>query len=162
VRLVTGSVDDTRALGEALARAVVRAGDLVVLAGDLGSGKTAFAQGMARAFDIQEPVVSPTFTIVREYEGSLRLVHVDVYRLDYMQELYDLGFEELVDPDRVTLVEWGDVVAAVLPSDRLQVHLDEVETDENQRLITMLPHGPSWHARQRALSAALEPWLAAG
>jgi tRNA threonylcarbamoyladenosine biosynthesis protein TsaE len=160
MRLLTTSVDDTRDLSEAIGRALVRPGDLVVLAGDLGSGKTAFAQGMARALGVTDPVVSPTFTIVREYAGTMaRLVHVDVYRLDHLQELYDLGFEELVDSDRVTIVEWGDVVASVLPADRLVVHLD-LNDDDDARVISLTTHGPSWHARQRALAIAVQPWLA--
>ena len=73
-------------------------------------GKTAFAQGLARGLGVDEPVTSPTFTIVQEYEGRVPLAHVDVYRLDRVQDLYDLGFDELVDDDRVTVVEWGDLV----------------------------------------------------
>jgi len=161
MRCVTKSADDTRDLGEAIGRALVRPGDLVVLAGDLGSGKTAFAQGIGRAVGVTDPVVSPTFTIVREYDGAqTRLVHVDVYRLDHLQELHDLGFEELVDDDRVTLVEWGDVVASALPPDRLVVHLDLGDNDD-ERVVELLTHGPRWHARQRALSAAVQPWVVA-
>jgi len=159
VRCITTSADDTRDLGEAIGRALVRPGDLLVLAGDLGSGKTAFAQGIGRAIGVKEPVVSPTFTIVREYEGAQgRLVHVDVYRLDHLQELHDLGFEELVDDDRVTLVEWGDVVASALPPDRLVVHLDLGDGDD-ERVIELATHGPRWHARQRALSVAVQRWV---
>jgi tRNA threonylcarbamoyladenosine biosynthesis protein TsaE len=91
----------------------------------------------------------------------VRLVHVDVYRLDHLQELHDLGFEELIDGDRVTLVEWGDVVASVLPPDRLQIHLDAGDEDD-ERIVTLLPHGPAWHARQRALAAAVAGWAVEG
>ena len=69
-----------------------------------------FAKGVARALGVTEPVVSPSFTIVREYEGTLPLVHVDVYRIDHLQELHDIGFDELVGDDAVTVVEWGDRV----------------------------------------------------
>ena len=90
-------------------------GDVVVLAGELGAGKTVFAKGIATALGITEPVVSPTFTIVREYDGPIPLVHVDVYRLDHLQELLDLGLDDLVGDDAVTVVEWGDRVTALLP-----------------------------------------------
>jgi len=161
MRITTKSADDTRALAEALGRAVVRPGDLVVLAGDLGAGKTAFAQGMARAFGVTDPVVSPTFTIVREYAGSTPVIHADVYRLDSLQELHDIGFEEVYGDDRVTMIEWGDVVAAALPPDRLLVHL-EMGPGDDDRIVTFVPHGGDWHARQRALADALTPWAAVG
>ena len=114
--------------GDVLARGagghVLRAGDVVALAGDLGTGKTVFAKGIACALGVDEPVVSPTFTLVREYDGRVPLVHVDVYRLDHLQELHDLGFDELLGGDAVTVVEWGDRVSALLPVERLDVLLD--------------------------------------
>jgi tRNA threonylcarbamoyladenosine biosynthesis protein TsaE len=151
---VTGSADETVRLAGAIAP-VLRAGDVIVLAGGLGSGKTTFARGLGRALGVSEPVVSPTFTIVREYEGRLPLVHVDVYRLDRVQELHDIGLEELIEDRAVTLVEWGDVVAAYLPAERLDVRLDPGPGDDD-RTITMTPRGPSWRAREDVLDAALD------
>ena len=119
----TDSPDATRAVAAALGELLV-AGDLVLLVGDLGAGKTAFAQGLARGLGIDEPVTSPTFTIVQEYEGRLRLAHVDVYRLDRVQDLYDLGFDELVDDDGVTVVEWGDLVEQAVPAEHLVVRIE--------------------------------------
>ena len=87
-----------------------------MLDGELGTGKTVLAKGIAVALGITEPVVSPTFTVVREYDVPMPLVHVDVYRLDHLQELHDLGFDDLVGGDAVTVVEWGDRVSAALPS----------------------------------------------
>jgi tRNA threonylcarbamoyladenosine biosynthesis protein TsaE len=150
----TSSADETFDLAVAVGSLLVP-GDLVLLAGDLGTGKTIFAKGLARAVGVTEPVVSPTFTIVREYEGRVPLVHVDVYRLDHLQELHDLGFEELVDDSAVTLVEWGDVVAAVLPRERLEVWIEATD-DEHERLVTLHPHGPSWIQREAALAALAE------
>jgi tRNA threonylcarbamoyladenosine biosynthesis protein TsaE len=155
MRALTRSVDETRALGEGVAR-TLRAGDVVVLAGDLGTGKTAFAQGVARGLGVTEPVVSPTFTIVREYQGRLPLAHVDVYRLDRIQELHDLGFDELLD-ERVTLVEWGDVAAPVLPPERLEVRL-ELSQAGDDREIRLSPLGESWQARARRLAAVVAPF----
>ena len=150
---VTGSAEETKALAGSIA-ALLQSGDVVVLAGDLGSGKTTFAQGLGRALGVTEPVVSPTFTIVRQYEARLPLVHVDVYRLDHLQELHDLGLEELIDGQAVTLVEWGDMVASYLPVERLDVWL-EAGAGDDDRVITLVPHGPSWFARADALADAV-------
>ena len=127
-------------------------GDVVVLAGDLGSGKTTLAQGIAGALGVTEPVVSPTFAIVREYDGDVPVAHVDVYRLDHMQELHDLGFEEIVDGSRVVLVEWGELVAAILPADRVVVTLRLADDDDDARVIDVSAQGSE---RSAALSARL-------
>jgi tRNA threonylcarbamoyladenosine biosynthesis protein TsaE len=149
VKALTRSVEETRNLAERLARTVLRPGDLIVLAGDLGAGKTAFAQGIGRGLDVTQRVVSPTFTIVREYEGKIPMVHVDVYRLDRLQELHDLGFDELFD-ESVTLIEWGDVIGALLPPDRLEIRLEAAE--ENERWVSVTMHGRSWQARSRQIA----------
>jgi tRNA threonylcarbamoyladenosine biosynthesis protein TsaE len=153
LQVVTRSADETLTLARAVG-SLLQAGDLVVLAGDLGTGKTTFARGVARGLGVTGPVVSPTFTIVREYEGRIPLVHVDVYRLDRLQELHDLGFEELVGDHAVTLVEWGDAVDALLPRERLEVGL-EPGTGDDDRVVTLAPRGPSWFARAGALAATI-------
>jgi tRNA threonylcarbamoyladenosine biosynthesis protein TsaE len=131
---------------------------VIVLSGDLGTGKTAFAQGVARGLGVTEQVVSPTFTIVREYHGRLPLAHVDVYRLDKVQELHDLGFDELLE-ERVTLVEWGDVAAPALPSERLEVRLELSGLDAaDDREIRLSPLGESWQARSRHLAEVVAPF----
>ncbi|MGH8981656.1 MAG: tRNA (adenosine(37)-N6)-threonylcarbamoyltransferase complex ATPase subunit type 1 TsaE [Acidimicrobiales bacterium] len=113
VRVRTASPTHTRALAASLA-SVARRGDVVVLAGMLGAGKTTFAQGFARGLGVQGPVTSPTFTLVRQYPCSLgQLFHADVYRLDHLVEVADLGLGELVE-DGVALVEWGDVAVPAL------------------------------------------------
>ncbi|HEV3495280.1 MAG TPA: tRNA (adenosine(37)-N6)-threonylcarbamoyltransferase complex ATPase subunit type 1 TsaE [Actinomycetes bacterium] len=156
IRAATKSVDDTRALAGEIA-ALAKPGDLVVLAGDLGTGKTAFAQGFARGLGVDEPVTSPAFILVRTYEGRLPMVHMDVYRLDQMQELVDLGIAELLDDGGVTLVEWGDAVTPALPADFLEVRL-ESGTAPDDRLLTVRSVGPSWPPRAQALRLALAPW----
>lgn len=152
MKVRTRSVEETRALAERLGQMVLRPGDVVVLAGELGSGKTAFAQGIARGLGVTEPVVSPTFTIVREYHGRVPIAHVDVYRLERLQELHDVGFDELLD-DRVTLVEWGDAATPVLPPERLEVRLEVA--GEEERAIRVSTHGESWRARLGGLGEAL-------
>jgi len=153
VKTRTRSAAQTRALGIAVA-ALLRPGDLVVLAGDLGSGKTTFAQGIAAGLGVDDPVVSPTFTIVREYEGRLPLAHVDVYRLDRLQELYDVGFEELVDGERVTIIEWGDVVQRVLPADHLSVELEPGALPD-ERLVHVHAQGRAWRDRTERVESVV-------
>jgi tRNA threonylcarbamoyladenosine biosynthesis protein TsaE len=124
---------------------------VVSLVGELGAGKTVFARGVARALGVTELVVSPTFTIVREYEGRVPLVHVDVYRIDAVQELHDLGFEEVVRDDAVTIVEWGDMIDGLLPGDRLDVRLTPGAADD-ERVVEIEGHGRSWSARAAGLA----------
>jgi tRNA threonylcarbamoyladenosine biosynthesis protein TsaE len=150
--LRTDSPEATRAVAGALGELLV-AGDLVLLVGDLGAGKTAFAQGLARGLGVDEPVTSPTFTIVQEYEGRIPLRHVDVYRLDRVQDLHDLGFDELVD-DGVTIVEWGDLVEQALPADHLVVRIAPGEAD-TERVLDLSFHGSRWQGRRAAIERAL-------
>lgn len=137
---------------------VCEAGDLIVLAGDLGAGKTAFAQGFASGLGITEAVTSPTFTIVREYPGGrLGLHHLDVYRLDQLHEVTDLGIGEMLDEAAVMLVEWGDAVLPVLGDRYLEVRIAFGGGDDD-RVLTCTPHGTPWLARARALAEGLAPW----
>jgi tRNA threonylcarbamoyladenosine biosynthesis protein TsaE len=158
LELRTGTAEDTRAVGEALA-ALLRSRDVVILTGELGAGKTTLAQGVARGLRIEDRVTSPTFTLIREYRGdSLRLVHVDVYRLDRMQEVVDLGLDELDDGEAVLLVEWGDAVEELLPPERLRVELTEPDPEIAARRIVVTPVGRSWVDRWAGLALALEAW----
>jgi len=149
-RAVTRSTDETLELARAVGE-LLRPGDVVSLVGELGAGKTVFARGVARALGVTELVVSPTFTIVREYEGRVPLVHVDVYRIDAVQELHDLGFEEVVRDDAVTIVEWGDMIDGLLPGDRLDVRLKPGAADD-ERVVEIEGHGRSWSARAAELT----------
>ena len=156
---LTKSVEDTRAMAAELALLAVP-GDLIVLAGDLGTGKTAFTQGFARGLGVVEAVTSPAFVLVRSYEGRLALTHLDVYRLDNLQELVDIGISELLDEGGVTVIEWGDVVTPVLPPDFLEVALALGEA-EDDRLVTIASVGPSWPPRAEALRRAVGRWTVA-
>jgi tRNA threonylcarbamoyladenosine biosynthesis protein TsaE len=153
--LTTNGAAETEAIGEAIG-SQLRLGDLVVLSGDLGAGKTTFTKGLARALGVEQRVTSPTFTIVQEYDGRLPVAHVDVYRLERIQELYDFGFEELLE-ERVTVVEWGDAIALVLPHDRVNVRieLDETDDGDDRRRLAIAADGPSWDARRPQLDDAL-------
>ncbi len=157
----TAGVEQTRALAGAVS-GLVHAGDLVLLAGDLGTGKTAFAQGFAAGLGVDQAVTSPTFTLVRTYPGGRLVVnHVDVYRLERLQEAVDLGLAEMVDDDAVTLIEWGDVVVPALPADFLEIRLAYGEGAGDERRLTLRTVGRRWAARRRSLEAALAPWTVA-
>ena len=149
--ITTRESGETEAIAAALGE-MLRVGDLVVLVGDLGAGKTTFAKGVARGLGVTEPVTSPTFTIVQEYNGRVPIAHVDVYRLDRLQELHDLGFEEMLDA-RVVLVEWGDMIGPVLPGERLEVRLAMTD-DPDERTIEFVASGPAWASRIDALRSA--------
>jgi tRNA threonylcarbamoyladenosine biosynthesis protein TsaE len=150
--VTTCSARETEEVGVAIG-AVLDAGDLVVLGGELGVGKTTLAKGIAKGLGVVDTVTSPTFTIVQEYDGPTRVAHVDIYRLHRVQELYDLALEELLE-DRVVLIEWGDVVAPLLPPSRLDVQLaigDEVDS----RTIELVGHGAPWQRRLSAIDNAV-------
>ena len=99
----------------------LRGGDIVALNGDLGTGKTVFTRGIARALGISAPIQSPTFTIVREYRGELRLCHFDLYRVTEAEELYEIGFEDYLDDDTVAMIEWADMFPEVIPKKAVRV-----------------------------------------
>ena len=136
------SPSDTLGLGRALAQQL-RAGDIVLLSGRLGCGKTLFAAGVAEGLGAQEQVTSPSFVIVQTYEGFLPIVHADVYRLGSTGEFDDLELPEAAR-DGVLLIEWGDAVTAVLPPDHLIVEI--TITGEEERLVRFVPVG-AWESR---------------
>jgi tRNA threonylcarbamoyladenosine biosynthesis protein TsaE len=156
VRLHTTSAEATKAVAAVVADHV-RPGDLLLLVGDLGAGKTTFAQGFARALGVEQPVTSPTFTLARTYPGRLRMHHVDVYRLDRMAEVGDLALGELIDSNGVTLIEWGDAILAALPPAYLEVRL-ELSDELDDRDVTVRAVGQGWQLRLPALRTNLEPW----
>jgi tRNA threonylcarbamoyladenosine biosynthesis protein TsaE len=154
---ITHSAAETFGLAASVGR-LLRAGDVIALSGDLGAGKTVFAKGVGDALGVTEPVVSPTFTVVREYEcadDDLRMVHVDVYRLDHVQELHDIGWDDLLDGASIALVEWGDRVGGLLPVDRLEVQLELGAARDDDRIVTFAPSGATWASRADALAAAV-------
>lgn len=158
IRLHSSSPEETRAIGAAVA-ALVQPRDVLLLAGELGTGKTLFTQGFGAALGVTGPITSPTFTLVRTYNGRVPLVHADVYRLDLVQEVIDLGLPELLDDGGgVAVVEWGDVAEATFAVDYLSLHLEFDADDEQARWIRIRPVGPRWAVRDAALRAAVAPW----
>jgi tRNA threonylcarbamoyladenosine biosynthesis protein TsaE len=150
------TAEETRAVGAAIAP-LLRPGDVVALGGELGAGKTTLVQGAAAALGVRQRVLSPTFTLVKEYEGWIPIHHLDVYRLRRIQDVLDLGFEEMIDSGAVVFIEWGDAIEALLPEDHLDVDLVAIE-DSEERRIAVEAIGPAWAERLERLEAALEPW----
>jgi tRNA threonylcarbamoyladenosine biosynthesis protein TsaE len=157
LQLRVSSLDDTHAVAAALAE-LSREGDVILLAGDLGTGKTAFAQGFGRALGVSEPITSPTFTLVHSYDtGGVTLHHADLYRLDQLSEVVDLALGELAEYRGIVLVEWGDVAESTF-GDHLVVRLAVVDADPDARLIEINPVGGSWSWRWAPLQDALAAW----
>ena len=151
----TSAVDQTRLLAGAIA-GLVDDGDLLVLVGDLGAGKTAFTQGFAAALGVDVPVTSPTFTLANRYEGRLIVNHLDVYRLEDLVEARDLAIPELLEQG-VTLIEWGGMILPALPADRLHVSITFGDGDDDRR-IELRTVGDRWGDRVSALRAAIQTW----
>ncbi|HET9829402.1 MAG TPA: tRNA (adenosine(37)-N6)-threonylcarbamoyltransferase complex ATPase subunit type 1 TsaE [Nocardioidaceae bacterium] len=147
--VVARSVEDTRLVGARLAP-LLRAGDLLVLSGDLGAGKTTFTQGLAGALGVRGEVTSPTFVISRVHPSLTdgpALVHVDAYRLAESAELDDLDLDAYLD-EAVTVVEWGNGLAEALAEDRLEIEIRRAHGDEQgeERSLRLTPVGERWAA----------------
>lgn len=179
IELRSQSVEDTRAIAAVVA-SVSRSGDLIVLAGEMGAGKTAFAQGFAIALGVTEPVTSPTYTLVHTYPSAIELPssistagkanrtpntntnsvtlhHADLYRLEHTTEVEDLALDELRD-GTVMLVEWGDMVDL---GANVQVELRAaVDDDHDERAVTITANDQRWQTRWDRLAADLQRWAA--
>ena len=144
--LRVSSLEGTHAVAGALA-GLSRSGDIVLLAGEMGAGKTAFAQGFGRALGVTEPITSPTFTLVHSYDtGNVTLHHADLYRLEQLAEVTDLGLAELAEYHGIVLVEWGDVAESTF-GEHLLVRLDLVDGELDARAVTITAVGPTWARR---------------
>jgi tRNA threonylcarbamoyladenosine biosynthesis protein TsaE len=174
LHLRTSGPSETRALAGIIARAL-RPGDVVALTGELGAGKTCFVQGAAGALGVTERVTSPSFVLRREYLGRIPVIHLDIYRMETLAEIVDLGFEEIFDSDYVTFIEWGDAMSPLLPDDYLEVELRYLESPRaaasetvedapnavaggEARRLVVRAHGGQWRERLAALEGALQSW----
>lgn len=133
---VTHSAEETMRLAERLGR-FVQAGDVITLEGDLGAGKTSFTKGLAKGLGVKRVVNSPTFTIIKEYQGRIPLYHMDVYRLE--DDAEELGLEEYFYGDGVSVIEWASMISSQLPEDRLQLTIRRL--DDTSRKVTIQPTG---------------------
>lgn len=165
ISAVTAGPDDTLLLGEQLA-GLLRTGDLLVLTGDLGAGKTKLVQGLGRGLGVDEPITSPTFTLANRYETTTDvgfLHHLDVYRLNVVGEAADLDLPDLLDSG-VTAIEWGGQIEAVLPAEQLTVAIEFLGTDEDEELrqLVFTGMGPRWQNRAGPIAATLARWAPKG
>lgn len=139
--LVSHSPEETRSWAERLA-GLLQPGDVITLEGDLGAGKTTFTQGLAKGLGIRGVVNSPTFTLIKEYQGSMPLYHMDVYRIE--DEFEELGFDEYFYGEGVTVVEWASRIQSMLPTELLDIYIKRLDGD--RREICLHPKGE--HFRQ--------------
>lgn len=138
----TRSAEETRGWGQKLGKLLSR-GDVVCLSGDMGSGKTVFAQGLAAGLGVSERVTSPTFLLVAEYEGRIPFYHIDAYRLEKTSEVEELGLEEYMEARGVVAIEWPEKVAAVMNFTCLQVEIF-VEEDACTRKLVFSPYSKQY------------------
>jgi tRNA threonylcarbamoyladenosine biosynthesis protein TsaE len=129
---VSRSPEETQAIGERLG-ARLTAGAVVACTGELGAGKTCFLQGLARGLGVTSGVTSPTFVLVNQYRGRLPVYHLDAYRTGSLTELVELGLEEMLDGDGVTVIEWADKLLALLPARTIHVRIEGLG-DEPRRI----------------------------
>ena len=136
MQVITNNYNETIEYGYKLG-SLLKSGDVILLAGDLGAGKTTFTKGIGKALGITRVINSPTFTIVKEYHGDLTLYHLDLYRLDGLGDDFDL--EEYFNSDGVTVCEWPDNVKEIIPDEYLMIEIFRTEGDG--RIIKLTPHG---------------------
>ena len=140
MEFTSGSVEDTQAFGERLGR-LLQPGDVVALFGELGSGKTTLIQGIAHGLGRNPTTIkSPTFVLLREYPGAVPLIHIDGYRLDGAAAVSWLDLDLIFSPHKITLIEWAERFAGVLPDHHVDVRLSHVST--NRRRVLMAPSSP--------------------
>ena len=133
---ITDTDNETKKIGTYLASLLER-GDVITLEGDLGAGKTTFTKGIAEGLGVKRAVTSPTFTIIKEYDGEIPLYHMDVYRLEHSDE--DIGFDEYFFGDGVSVIEWASFITDYLPKERLMVKIEHINMDK--RKLTLIPKG---------------------
>ena len=138
LELVTGKPEETQEIGRRIG-ALSQPGDVILMTGDLGSGKTCLTQGIAQGLGIREHALSPTFVIMREMHGRLPLYHVDLYRLDRLEETEDLGLDDYFYDGGVSVVEWAEKAMSLMPSERLLIEIEYVS--DTHRKIRLRPIG---------------------
>lgn len=141
MEITVNNLSETERLGKFIGR-ILDKGTVLCLDGDLGVGKTSLTQFIACEFGVDEYITSPTFTIIKEYEGRLPFYHMDVYRLDSIDDMYDLGYEEYIYSDGVTVIEWSNKIEEVLPEERINIEIKRI--DDDRRILHISGSGKAY------------------
>ena len=155
LKLISHSQEQTQRLGTRLGE-LAQAGDVFLLTGNLGSGKTCLTQGIAWGLGVTEYAFSPSFVIMREYHGRLTLYHIDFYRLDRIEEIADLGLNEYLYGKGVCAVEWAEKGMAVLPEEHLLINLSYIS--DTERSISIEPKGKRYTQLLKTINPDLKKW----
>lgn len=155
LQLTSHSPEQTQRLGVHLGQ-LAQVGDVFLLTGSLGSGKTCLTQGIAWGLGVKEYAFSPSFVIAREYYGRLPLYHIDFYRLDRIEEIVDLGLDEYLYGNGVCVVEWADKGITVLPQENLLIRLSYIS--DTERSFSLEPKGKRYSQLLKSLGLDLETW----
>ncbi len=143
LKIVSSNLNDTLSFGKKLASKLSN-GDVVVLSGELGSGKTKLTEGILSYFNLENEISSPTFTIVNEYiKNDINIYHFDVYRLEDSSEFYEIGGDEYFDKG-ICLVEWGEIIQDALPKDYIHIQFERDENNENLRVLNITSYGEKY------------------
>ncbi|MCR2044784.1 tRNA (adenosine(37)-N6)-threonylcarbamoyltransferase complex ATPase subunit type 1 TsaE [Anaerosalibacter massiliensis] len=139
MEIVLKNLEDTERFGYRLG-SILEGGDIVCLTGDLGAGKTTLTKSIAKGLDVKDYVTSPTFALINEYKGRVPIYHFDVYRLEGIEDVIDLGFEEYFYSKGVTIIEWGNKIEKFLPEDILTIELNRGKKDD-ERIVSIYSSG---------------------
>lgn len=143
LKMVSSNLNDTLSFGKKLASKLSN-GDVVVLSGELGSGKTKLTEGILSYFNLENEISSPTFTIVNEYiKNDINIYHFDVYRLEDSSEFYEIGGDEYFDKG-ICIVEWGEIIQDALPKDYIHIQFERDENNENIRILNITSYGKKY------------------
>lgn len=134
MRIITNSAEETMNIGKKIGEKLMP-GDILSLNGDLGAGKTHITKGIARGLNVEDYITSPTFIIVNEYEGRIPLYHFDVYRIEDIDEMYEIGFDEYLYGKGACIIEWGKIVKELLPSNTINIEINKLEDDQREIII---------------------------
>ena len=157
LKVKTTSPEDTQKLASTIAE-LAELGDFIVLNGDLGAGKTCFAQGFGRSLGISDKITSPTFALANQYQGRILFHHLDVYRLNSAEEAFDLDLDDLI-ASGVVLVEWGSNISDVIPNDHLEIKFSCDPKDEIARNIELVFNGQIWLDKESKYLESLQGWV---
>ncbi|KYH32424.1 tRNA threonylcarbamoyladenosine biosynthesis protein TsaE [Clostridium tepidiprofundi DSM 19306] len=136
MNFIVNSVNETEKIGILIGKRA-NPGDIICLVGDLGTGKTHLTKGIAKGLNINEYITSPTFTIVNEYDGRLKLYHFDVYRVNDIDEIAAIGFDEYIFSDGVSIIEWANYIEDLIPKEALWIKIEKIsDTELNKRKIS--------------------------